>query len=35
MPVRQYPLVRAANTPISLEFSKDARVAIIVVLVDT
>jgi hypothetical protein len=28
MPVRQYELVREAKTPISLVFSKEARVAI-------
>jgi len=30
MPVRQYPFVSAAKTPISLEFSNATRVAILI-----
>jgi len=33
LPVRQYAFVSAANTPISLEFSNDVRVAMIVISV--
>jgi len=32
LPVKQYEFVRAAKTPISLEFSNEQRVAMIIVL---